>query len=66
MIQKIVENPRLTLKDLTCKLKNHFSFTNLSLECVGKDLDALIYTLKKVRFIPETANNGINKEKRRV
>ena len=60
----ITENPKITLKELTEKLKIDMDL-HLSKECVRKHLDGLMFTLKDVRREPEKANAEVNKIKRR-
>ena len=66
-IEYVVEsNPRITLKDLTAMVKAQFNFGSLSSECVRLHLQGMMYTLKQIRFEPETANKEENKIKRKA
>jgi len=64
MVEIIEKNPRITLQELTKAIRSKYGFS-VSSECVRLHLDALLYTLKNIRYEPEAANSVINKEKRR-
>lgn len=63
MEQYIEENPRITLKQITEKLRNDHEIT-VSKECVRKHLDGLMFTMKNIRKEPERANSEANKTRR--
>ena len=58
-------NPRLTLQELADLLFQRFNLS-VSKECIRQHLDGMVYTLKSVRFEPETANSEINRQKRQA
>ncbi len=63
-IQALVdENPRITLKVISERIEAQFGF-KLSKSTVAKHFDMMTYTLKAVRFVPESANSIENKNKR--
>lgn len=64
LIRKIEENPRITLADLSIELERVHELKVTS-QCIGKQLDGLLYSLKAIRLIPENANSDINKQKRK-
>ena len=61
---KIEENPSITLNELKDLLMSSFSI-KVTLEWVRNHLNALVYTLKDIRFGPGTVNFIVNKEKRK-
>ena len=65
MVTKIEQNPRITLAELANLLHSNFNIS-VSKECVRKHLDAVMYTLKAVRYEPEKANSPENKSKRKL
>lgn len=64
VVSCVEENNLITLKEIKHKLFNQFG-VNFSKETIRLKLDAMMYTLKLIRFIPETGNNDDNKLKRR-
>ena len=64
MVTMVEENPRTTLSEIKEGLLRQFGLA-VSKPTISKHLDALMYTLKMVRFEPERANTDANKEKRR-
>lgn len=64
MVTMIEENPRTTLSEIVEGLLREFGLA-VSKPTISKHLDAMLYTLKQVRFEPERANTDANKEKRR-
>lgn len=65
MVEKIENNPRLTLKEMTELIFEKFNLV-VSKECIRKHFDAMLYTLKEIRFEPEVANTPENREKRKL
>jgi len=65
MVELIELNPRITLKLLAEEIGRKFNMT-VSIECMRKHLNTLMYSLKAMRFEPEAANNDINKDKRKI
>lgn len=63
MEQCVEENTRITLKQMKEKLMQTYQI-EVSVECVRKHLDGMLFTLKDIRREPENANNEINKRKR--
>lgn len=62
--QCVEQNTRITLKQMKEKLMQTYQIA-VSVECVRKHLDGMLFTLKNIRREPENANNEINKRKRR-
>ena len=65
MIEKIEENPRVTLGQIVDALYQRFSL-RVTKPTISRHLDAKAYTLKSVRFEPERSNAPDNKEKRKA
>ena len=61
-VEKIEENPRITLFELASALNSSYGVT-VSTQCVRMHLDALVYTLKSMRHEPEVANSAIKNQK---
>lgn len=64
MVQCVEKNTRITLNQMKEKLMSTYQL-DVSVECVRKHLDGMLFTLKNTRREPENANNEINKRKRR-
>ena len=65
MVAMVEGNPRITLSGIVSGIQEKFGLS-LSKPTISKHLDAMMYTLKNVRFEPERANTIGNKEKRRA
>ena len=59
----VEENSRITLKQMKDKLLQTHQI-DVSTECVRKNLNGMLFTLKNIHREPENANNAINKNKR--
>lgn len=64
MWNKIEDNPRIMLNELVDAIYHKFNL-KLPKQTLHHHLDMLLYTLKSVKFKPETANTLENKEKRK-
>ena len=60
MVKCIERNPRLTLEELRSALISDQSLT-ISKQAIRSHLDAMLYTIKSVRYEPERANHPDNK-----
>nr|XP_022912684.1 uncharacterized protein LOC111423649 [Onthophagus taurus] len=56
MERSVEENPKITLKGLSEKIREDFAL-NVSNECVRQHLNGLMFTLKTARREPENANS---------
>lgn len=63
-VNQVEDNPRITLGSLQALLKAKYDL-DVSLETIRTHLDGACYTLKDIRFEPESGNKEINKEKRK-
>lgn len=65
MERSVEENPKITLKGLSEKIREDFAL-NVSNECVRQHLNGLMFTLKTARREPENANSIQTKTSRSI
>lgn len=65
IIEMVEGNSRITLGEIVWGIRQKFGLT-VCKSTICNHLDAMLYTLKKVHFEPEKANNLQNKEKRKL
>lgn len=65
MLQWLEDNPQLTLRELAVKLRLQFA-VHVVPQTVARHLDGRLFTVKKVHFQPEAANNLHNKCSRKL
>jgi transposase len=65
ILQLLEQNSQITLKQMRESIQRQFNVI-LSNTCVAKNLEAQMWTVKKVTNIPVSVNSDDNKEKRRV
>jgi transposase len=53
-----------TLKYMRDKIKEEFG-VDLAVSTIATKLNGMLYTIKQARYVPHTANNAVNKQKRK-
>ena len=63
MIRLVEENPQITLQKIKCILQQEFDL-HIHTSTINRHLTGNLFTVKKLRVIPSSANSDDNKQKR--